>query len=96
MDPVNALETLTRRLRHIEKENATSRRRVTELEMELDTCKQDVVRERTRLHDLSRSQQQKSFSPSKQQRTVSSSSVQESERRYRQVVEEKKGEWYPA
>lgn len=43
---LNALHT---RLNHLETENSIARRRVRELEYELEECKRDVVRERTRI-----------------------------------------------
>jgi hypothetical protein len=36
------------RLEHLEEENGVSRRRVRELEYELEECKREVIRERTR------------------------------------------------
>ncbi|KIO23851.1 hypothetical protein M407DRAFT_26713 [Tulasnella calospora MUT 4182] len=46
-----AVEELAARLREVERENATSRRRVKELERELEECKEEVHRERTRLYE---------------------------------------------
>lgn len=44
-----SLNTLHTRLNHLETENSIARRRVRELEYELEECKRDVVRERTRI-----------------------------------------------
>lgn len=46
---LNVINTIQARLRGLEDENSISRRRVRELEHELDMCKQDVARERTRV-----------------------------------------------
>jgi uncharacterized Fe-S center protein len=46
---VASLNTLHARLTHLETENGVARRRVRELEYELEQCKRDVVRERTRI-----------------------------------------------
>ncbi|KAI6166665.1 hypothetical protein EDD17DRAFT_1544980 [Pisolithus thermaeus] len=46
---VASLNALQIRLSHLENENSIARRRVRELEYELEQCKRDVVRERTRI-----------------------------------------------
>ena len=46
---VASLSALHTRLNHLETENSIARRRVRELEYELEECKRDVVRERTRI-----------------------------------------------
>ncbi|KIK80929.1 hypothetical protein PAXRUDRAFT_833216 [Paxillus rubicundulus Ve08.2h10] len=46
---VASLNTLHARLTHLENENGVARRRVRELEYELEQCKRDVVKERTRI-----------------------------------------------
>ncbi|KAI9568343.1 hypothetical protein HD554DRAFT_2328652 [Boletus coccyginus] len=46
---VASLNALHTRLNHLETENSIARRRVRELEYELEECKRDVVRERTRI-----------------------------------------------
>ncbi|KAF8552741.1 hypothetical protein OG21DRAFT_1511060 [Imleria badia] len=48
---VASLNALHTRLNHLETENSIARRRVRELEYELEECKRDVVRERTRIMD---------------------------------------------
>lgn len=72
-----------------------SRRRVRELELELEACKADVKRERTRV--LEREEiivaQQKDFTkrragPSK---VRNDDAIEEVEKHYKEVVEEKKG-----
>lgn len=93
-----ALDTLTKKLKDIERENATSRRRVTELELELETCKEDVKREKTRLEDLSRTvntqgQQRRAANGISMRGNTRNGdvSLQDVERRYKESVEEKKG-----
>ncbi|KAG8214777.1 hypothetical protein J3R82DRAFT_9913 [Butyriboletus roseoflavus] len=46
---VASLNALHTRLNHLETENSIARRRVRELEYELEECKRDVIRERTRV-----------------------------------------------
>lgn len=46
---LQTLSALQSQLHELEEENSISRRRVRELELELEDCKRDVVRERTRL-----------------------------------------------
>ena len=43
------LNTVQSKLQQLEEENGISRRRVRELELELEVCKRDVARERTRV-----------------------------------------------
>jgi hypothetical protein len=95
-----ALDNLTKKLKEIERENATSRRRVTELELELENCKEDVKREKTRLQDLSRTvggqgQRSTAFNGNATRGNRNGDvSLQEGERRYKEAVEEKKGQRY--
>ncbi|KAF8133420.1 hypothetical protein EV363DRAFT_1259120 [Boletus edulis] len=46
---IASLNALHAKLNHLETENSIARRRVRELEYELEECKRDVVRERTRI-----------------------------------------------
>ncbi|KAM6494066.1 hypothetical protein JOM56_010427 [Amanita muscaria] len=46
---IKTLNAVQYRIEHLEEENSISRRRVRELEYELEECKRDVVRERTKL-----------------------------------------------
>ena len=88
----NALDSLSRRLRDLERENAVSRRRVTELELELETCKADVVRERTRLNQETSKVASTSNPRLNRSYTVpGDTSFREMEHRYKQAVQEKKG-----
>lgn len=95
-----AVEELAARLREVERENATSRRRVKELERELEECREEVQRERTRLvEELEKSRVQ---SPDAQDRkgkrreaALDPEDAQAAEfwqARYNEVVEQKEGE----
>jgi hypothetical protein len=57
---------------------------VRELEQELEDCKQDVARERTRVME-------KEDMLVQQRKKLTREAQEDSERRYKQVVEEKKG-----
>jgi hypothetical protein len=46
---LSTLSAVQSKLLHLESENGVSRRRVHELELELEVCKKEVVRERTRV-----------------------------------------------
>ncbi|RDB24453.1 hypothetical protein Hypma_008433 [Hypsizygus marmoreus] len=46
---IATLNNVQSKLQHLEEENSVSRRRVRELELELEVCKRDVARERTRV-----------------------------------------------
>ncbi|EJF61064.1 hypothetical protein DICSQDRAFT_106734 [Dichomitus squalens LYAD-421 SS1] len=46
---IATLTVVQNKLTHLEAENSVSRRRVRELELELEACKQEVARERTRI-----------------------------------------------
>ena len=91
---MTALQT---RLNQLESQNLVSRRRVRELELELDACKLEVKRERTRVLEKEEIivAQQKDF----QKRKGTSKSIKPTvdlakESRYNEVVEEKKGMSY--
>ena len=91
---MTALQT---RLNQLESQNLVSRRRVRELELELDACKLEVKRERTRVLEKEEIivAQQKDF----QKRKGTSKAIKPTvdlakESRYNEVVEEKKGMSY--
>ncbi|KAG8835154.1 hypothetical protein FRC17_005012 [Serendipita sp. 399] len=97
-----ALDALTQRLREIETENTTSRRRVTELELELEACKDEVAQEKTRLDELTRnvhdrrpgrstSHGSRTYTPGGREKA--DVSLRETERRYKEALEEKTGEF---
>jgi hypothetical protein len=85
-------------LQHLEEENSISRRRVRELELELEVCKRDVARERTRVMEreeiIVQQQRDASYIATSNKnkgkgRARDLSMV--SNDRYREAVEEKKG-----
>ena len=99
---LQTLSAVQSQLRDLEDENSISRRRVRELEMELEECNRNVARERTRLierdelNDLGgygRTTTQTARNKGKG-RAVEPSINTEGERsheRYKDAVEEKKG-----
>jgi hypothetical protein len=99
---LSVLAAVQSRLAHLESENGISRRRVRELERELDACKIEVARERTRVMEResvivqqredaqNRSQKARKHEKGKGKSTRFEDD-EELEERYREVVEEKKG-----
>ncbi|KAG9013566.1 hypothetical protein FRB90_005880 [Tulasnella sp. 427] len=90
-----AVEELAARLREVERENATSRRRVKELERELEECREEVQRERTRLEEeLERSRAPSPEDPKGKRRAVAiepedGNTTEFWKARYEEVVEQK-------
>jgi len=87
----SAMNVLQKKIAHLDAENQTSRRRMKELERELDVCRQDVERQReqvTRREDLLLKQRPEAKSKGKV-RAVED--PKEEQKRYEQAVEEKKG-----
>jgi len=88
------------KLTYLESEHNISRRRVQELELELEQCKKDVAKERTKvlqmeIEDVERQHAatMKAYADRKGKgRAVPSSPTAEDHARYREAVEEKKGE----
>jgi hypothetical protein len=93
-----AIEELAARLRELEKENGTSRRRVRELELELDVCRAEVVKERTRAkEEIMKSEKARIKERDQFDRKGKGKATGEGidwEARYHEVVEEKKGPLY--
>ena len=104
-NPATVLDTLTHRLHQIERESLTSRRRVNELERELDMCKSVVDAERSRMGELSvrhaHASANESAGPRRRSRSAKDvgeldsaaldASFRETQRRYREAVGEEKG-----
>lgn len=92
VDIIPVLDALQTRLQVLERENGVSRRRVAELEFELEECKVEVAKERTRIrdHELERNQKAEMERDRQRERHVRGK-IREEENRYREVVEEKKG-----
>ncbi|KAF7299131.1 AAA family ATPase [Mycena indigotica] len=93
---LSTLAAVQERLHDLEDENAISRRRVRELELELEVCKREVVKERTRILERSElSARLEAVESSKgkgkgKARDVDTEIDAQLEERYRQAVEEKK------
>jgi hypothetical protein len=87
-------------LTYLESEHNISRRRVQELEVELERCKKDVAKERTRvlqteMEDVERQHAatMKAYADRRGKgRAVPSSPTVEDHARYREAVEGRKGE----
>ena len=100
---MQTLSTVQTQLHHLNEENGISRRRVRELELELEECKREVARERTRLMEkeevIVQHQRDLSFSKKKgakgkgkaREVDFEQSEVGEASVRYKEAVEEKKG-----
>ena len=94
------LSTLQSKLTHLETENSISRRRVRELEFELEECKKEVARERTKIleHSIPNPPKEKSHGTKTIGRTKANlrsvsfdPDVELTQKRYQEAVEEKKG-----
>ncbi|KZW01501.1 hypothetical protein EXIGLDRAFT_829977 [Exidia glandulosa HHB12029] len=89
----NAIEELAGRLGELEQENGAARRRVRELEMELDDCRAEVARERTRVLDAeARDRKEREKGKARASATANDQRATANiwESRYKEVVEEKK------
>lgn len=89
-----AIEEIALRLRQVERENTTAKRRVRELELELDECKEEVQRERARFQEEMRRQQERSFNDRKGKMRQTAEEEELAiywEQRYREVLEQKEG-----
>jgi len=82
---IASLNALHAKLAHLETENGVARRRVRELEYELQQCKRDVARERTRIME------QDSSEPSRKTGEEQQRGREAEQSKYFEVVEEKKG-----
>ncbi|KIJ54960.1 hypothetical protein M422DRAFT_24821 [Sphaerobolus stellatus SS14] len=91
-DLVAALDALQKRLQTLEREHAISRRRVRELELDLEDCKIEADRERTRILNRERElgQDAQAYREREKLRQVQDKLKEEEQGRYRQIVEEKK------
>lgn len=92
---LQTLNTVQRKIQQLEEENCISRRRVRELEMELEDCKREVARERTRLiqqEEILKQQYATHRAPKGKARARDlSADTSHLHERYKEVVEEKKG-----
>lgn len=98
---LSTLSVVQTKLHQLEEENSISRRRVRELELELEVCKRDVAKERTRILErdeasVHQREVDNAWAKGKgKARAVdhgASMDEEENGERYREAVEEKKGE----
>ncbi|KAJ7459702.1 hypothetical protein FB451DRAFT_1271215 [Mycena latifolia] len=93
---LSTLSVVQAKLHQLEDENSISRRRVRELELELEVCKREVAKERTRILERDEVQQQEPANARVKGKGKAREADQEAsiagemEKRYREVVEEKK------
>lgn len=102
---IATLTVVQNKLSHLEAENSVSRRRVRELELELEACKKEVARERTRILEQSairdentsvgprsrRSQQPQHKQQQQKKAQEDEAELAAAEARYKAAIEEKKG-----
>ncbi|THH14555.1 hypothetical protein EW146_g5788 [Bondarzewia mesenterica] len=90
------LETLSqvqRKLAHLDAENNTSRKRMRELERELEACRQEVAHERERVQERENAiarQQREAESSNRKGKEKARNDGLEGQRRYKEAVDEKK------
>ncbi|KAJ7212269.1 hypothetical protein GGX14DRAFT_448485 [Mycena pura] len=91
---LSILSTVQTKLHELEDENAISRRRVRELELELEVCKREVAKERTRILERSemsvRQQESEAMWAKRKGKARAVDHDPDIEERYREAVEEKK------
>ncbi|RPD54654.1 hypothetical protein L226DRAFT_90071 [Lentinus tigrinus ALCF2SS1-7] len=101
---IATLSVVQNKLAYLEAENSVSRRRVRELELELEACKKEVVRERTRImeheHSIMRDEaapgarraasQRERIQQQKRKAEEDQAGLAAAEARYKAAVEEKK------
>ena len=97
------MNLLQKKISHLDAENHTSRRRMKELERELDVCRQDVETQRRLVmlrEELMVNQHRAGASTSNSKgKARSVEDTKEDQKRYKQAVEEKKGSqayYYPS
>jgi len=91
---LHTLNNVQKRIQQLEEENGISRRRVRELEMELEDCKREVVRERTRLieqEELLKQRMVRTVKGKERARDPLNDDSSRFHERYKEAVEEKKG-----
>lgn len=86
---------LQKKIAHLDGENHTSRRRMKELERELDICRQDVERQREQVlwreEQLVKQQRADTITAKSKGKARAVDDTKEEQKRYKQAVEEKKG-----
>ncbi|PIL22329.1 hypothetical protein GSI_15017 [Ganoderma sinense ZZ0214-1] len=101
-DPRNTTETEARlvatlavvqnKLSHLEAENSVSRRRVRELELELEACKKEVARERTRIMEHEQSVSRDAEPEASKKRVVSQREHLQQQQEQQKKAEENQAE----
>jgi hypothetical protein len=99
----SAMNLLHKKIAHLDAENHTSRKRMKELERELDICRQDVETQRRlvmlREELLVKQHRAGATTSSSKGKARSVEDTKEEQKRYKQAVEEKKGSqiyYYPS
>ncbi|KAL0960815.1 hypothetical protein HGRIS_005834 [Hohenbuehelia grisea] len=92
---LSTLGSVQNKLHQLEDENGISRRRIRELEMELEFCKRDVARERTRVLDcedqiVQHQRELASAVSSRKGKEKAQADLSATHERYKEAVEEKK------
>jgi hypothetical protein len=89
------MNLLQKKIAHLDEENHTSRKRMKELEGELDVCRQDVERQRElvmhREEILVKQRRAEPAASNSKGKARSVEDTKEEQKRYKQAVEEKKG-----
>ncbi len=89
------MNLLQKKIAHLDAENHTSRRRMKELERELDVCRQDVETQRrlVKLREelLVKQHRAGAAASNAKGKARSVEDTREEQKRYKQAVEEKKG-----
>lgn len=89
------MNLLQNKIAHLDAENYTSRKRMKELERELDICRQDVERQREQVirreEQLVKQQRADAINTKLKGKARAVEDTKEEQIRYKQAVEEKKG-----
>ena len=89
------MNLLHNKIAHLDAENYTSRRRMKELERELDICRQDVERQREQVirreEQLVKQHRPDAITAKFKGKARAVEDTKEEQNRYKQAVEEKKG-----
>ena len=88
------MNLLQKKISHLDTENHTSRKRMKELERELDVCRQDVETQRRLVmlrEELLVKQHRAGATSNSKGKARSVEDTKEEQNRYKQAVEEKKG-----
>lgn len=87
---LSTLEAVQEKLAHLETENTVSRRRIGELEGELQHCRRDVARERARIVEIEEAAHAASAQATRRAQQENAQEIDELRARYKHAVEDKK------